>query len=122
MKSSELKQIIREEIQKSLKENLGNYMFFQNLKTIKQKVDELLELDENMVDSILVDGHDWAEDHIATSKDDIDEVHSFLTTKKTPMNVDEKQFSPKQKKIAKMAPPENKITGADFAALRAKKK
>lgn len=122
MKSSELKQIIREEIQKSLKENLGNYMFFQNLKTIKQKVDELLELDENMVDSILADGHDWAEDHIATSKDDIDEVHSFLTTKKTPMNVDEKQLSPKQKKIAKMAPPENKITGADFAALRAKKK
>jgi hypothetical protein len=122
MKSSELKQIIREEIQKSLKENLGNYMFFQNLKTIKQMVDELLELDEQMVDSILASGHDWAEDHITTSKDDVEEVYNFLMAEKTPMSIGEKQLSSKQKKIAKMAPPENKITGADFATLRAKKK
>jgi hypothetical protein len=33
-----------------------------------------------------------------------------------------KKLSPKQKKIAKKAPPYNKITGADFKALRKKKK
>ena len=89
MKLSELKQLIREEI---LKENLGNYMFFQNLKSIKQMVDELLQLDEKMVDGILASGHDWAEDHIATSKDDVEEVHNFLMTKKAPMEIDEKKF------------------------------
>ena len=75
-----------------LKEDLGNYMFFQNLKTIKQMVDELLQLDEKMVDGVLASGHDWAEDHIATSKDDVEEVHNFLMTKKAPMEIDEKKF------------------------------
>lgn len=75
-----------------MNEELGRYMFFQNLKTIKQMVDELLELDEKMVDSILASGHDWAEDHIATSKDDVEEVHNFFMTKKAPMEIEEKKF------------------------------
>lgn len=33
-----------------------------------------------------------------------------------------KKLSPKQKKIAKAAKPYNKITGADFKALKRKKK
>jgi|688.fasta_scaffold839918_2 hypothetical protein len=70
MKQSQLHQLIKEE--------LNRYMFFQNLKSIKMMVDEMLELDENSIDSILADGHDWADDHIATSKDDIEEVHNFL--------------------------------------------
>ena len=114
MKQSELRQIIKEE--------LGRYMFFQNLKTIKQMVDELLELDEHMVDDILASGHDWAEDHIATSKDDVEEVHNFLMAKKVvgPVGMNEKELSDKQKKIAAAAPPEDEITGADFKALKKK--
>lgn len=53
-------------------------MFFGNLKTIKKYVDALLKLDPNQVQEILSDGHDWAADHIATSKDDIQEVGDFL--------------------------------------------
>jgi hypothetical protein len=34
--------------------------------------------------------------------------------------MDEKKLSQKQQKIASAAPPEDKITGADFAALRKK--
>ena len=56
----------------------GNYMFFGNLKTIKKYVDALLQLDPNQVQEILSDGHDWAADHVATSKDDIQEVGDFL--------------------------------------------
>jgi hypothetical protein len=76
----------------NLKEDLSNYMFFQNLKSIKQMVDELLKLDEKMVDGILASGHDWANDHIATSKDDVEEVHNFLMSKKVvgPVGMDEK--------------------------------
>lgn len=55
-----------------------NYMFFGNLKTIKRLVDSLLEMDEAQVDKILSNGHAWADDHIATSKDDIEEVFNFL--------------------------------------------
>ena len=55
-----------------------NYMFFGNLKTIKRLVDILLEMDESQVDEILSNGHAWAADHIATSKDDVEEVLNFL--------------------------------------------
>jgi hypothetical protein len=81
MKRSELKQLVKEE--------LNNYMFFQNLKTIKRTVDELLKMDANMVNMVLNDMHDWANDHIATSKDDIEEVYNFLINYKN-SNLNEK--------------------------------
>ena len=56
----------------------GNYMFFGNLKLIKKYVDAILEMDANQVQEILSNGHDWAADHIATSKDDVQEVGDFL--------------------------------------------
>jgi hypothetical protein len=62
--------------------NTENYMFFENLKTIKQSIEELMTLDPIMVDQILQDGHDWAEDHIATAKESIDQVTHFFMNKK----------------------------------------
>jgi hypothetical protein len=64
----------------SLNENseTSNYMFFGNLKTIKRLVDSMLEMDKAKVDAMLSDGHNWAVDHIATSKDDVEEVFNFL--------------------------------------------
>ena len=56
----------------------GNYMFFGNLKTIKKYVDAMLAMDVDQVQEILSNGHDWAADHIATSKDDVQEVGDFL--------------------------------------------
>ena len=123
MKKLELRQLIREEVKKALKEDGEHYMFFENLKIIKKAVDEMLNLDKQMVDDILSDRHDWAEDHIATSKDDVEEVYNFLIHKKTPTGLEEKkQLSSKQKKIAAAAPPEDEITGADFTALQVNKK
>jgi hypothetical protein len=55
-----------------------NYMFFGNLETIKRNIEELLSLDQERVDSILKNGHEWAVDHIASSMDDIQEVYNFL--------------------------------------------
>ena len=57
---------------------MDNYMFFQNLHTLKRAIDELLELDPHQVDQILSDGHGWALDHVATSVDDVEEVYHFL--------------------------------------------
>jgi len=58
--------------------NLENYMFFGNLKTIKDRVEEILLMDSSIVDGILKDGHNWAVDHVTTSKDDVEEVSNFL--------------------------------------------
>ena len=58
-------------------EDLKNYMFFQNLKTIKKCVDRMLALDMEEADQLMND-HDWASDHISTSKDDVEEVCNFL--------------------------------------------
>lgn len=58
--------------------NSENYMFFQNLKTIKKMVDAMLQMDPAQVDQMLSNGHGWAVDHIATSKDDVEEVGGFL--------------------------------------------
>lgn len=106
-----------EKLKKSISENKDNYMFFQNLKTIRDAVDEMLALDPSMVDMILSDGHDWANDHIATSKDDVEEVKNFLMTKK----VVAEKLKGGQKKLD-VAEPKGKITAADFEALRAMKK
>lgn len=55
-----------------------HYMFFSNLKVIKEKAEAMLAMDPAQVDAMLSDGHDWASDHIATSKDDVEEVYNWL--------------------------------------------
>lgn len=60
---------------------ITNYMFFNNLHTIKEKIDKMLSMDKHLVDKMISDGHDWANDHIATSKDDIEEVYNWLHSK-----------------------------------------
>jgi hypothetical protein len=60
-------------------DEMQNYMFFQNLNTIKNAIEELMKLDPTKVDAILTDGHGWALDHIATSVDDVEEVYHFLS-------------------------------------------
>ena len=81
MKSSVLRNLIREEVRKILKESHDeheNYMFFQNLHTIKRMVEKMMDMDPAQVDQLLSSGHGWAVDHIATSTDDITEVAQWL--------------------------------------------
>jgi len=71
------------DIQKLIKKVLyeqenERYMFFSNLEQIKRQCDLLLEMDENKVKETLENGHDWAQDHIATAKESIDQVFDFL--------------------------------------------
>jgi hypothetical protein len=55
-----------------------NYMFFSNLEQMKRQCELLLELDPHTVDEILSNGHDWADDHISTAKENIDQVFDFM--------------------------------------------
>jgi hypothetical protein len=77
-----MKNLITQKLHEMVEEGRGefqNYMFFNNLKTIKDAIDEILQMDANAVDQLLSDGHNWATDHLATSADDIDEVYHFLS-------------------------------------------
>lgn len=74
-----------EKEEKSAPEDGGeikHYMFFSNLKSIKEKVEAMLAMDPREVDAMLDDGHDWASDHIATSKDDVEEVCNWIMGEK----------------------------------------
>lgn len=57
---------------------MQNYMFFQNIQNIHHMTGKILEIDPHEVDALLSQGHGWAVDHIATSKDDIEEVKGWL--------------------------------------------
>ena len=54
-------------------------MFFNNLNTIKRLVDEMLDMDESMIDSLLSE-HDWASDHISVANENIEHVFNFLSS------------------------------------------
>ncbi len=54
------------------------YMFFSNLEQMKAQTEKLLGLDENKLSEILESGHDWAQDHIATAKESMDQVFDFI--------------------------------------------
>ena len=69
-------------VKKILKEQKNErYMFFSNLQQIRRQMDILLDMNPQMIGDVLEDGHDWAQDHIATAKESIDQVFDFLMTK-----------------------------------------
>jgi len=73
-----LNQIIRKVIRETHEEKSQRYMFFSNLEQMKRQCEILLDMDQDMVESILDNGHDWAQDHISESKNNMDQVFDFL--------------------------------------------
>ena len=57
---------------------MKRYMFFSNLEQIRRQADLLLDLDHSQIEDILEKGHDWADDHITVSKENLDQVFDFL--------------------------------------------
>lgn len=54
------------------------YMFFSNLEQMERQCGLLLNLNHDEIQSILDNGHDWAQDHIAEAKNNLDQVFDFL--------------------------------------------
>lgn len=52
-------------------------MFLANLDSMARHIEELRQITPEQLDGILQE-HAWAEDHIATSKDDLQEVTEFM--------------------------------------------
>ena len=97
---------IDSKIKKILKEQSDRYMFFSNLEQMRRQCDLLLDLERDMVDSILDNGHDWAQDHIAEAKNNVDQVFDFLMNEtkrdgmELSMNVDDEDMMMEGRKKA----------------------
>jgi hypothetical protein len=66
-------------VNKVLKEQEeANYMLFSNLEQIKRQCEMMLEMDPQMIDQLINNGHDWADDHITEAKVNIDQVFDFF--------------------------------------------
>ena len=70
--------IIKRIIRETHGDKSSRYMFFSNLEQMRRQCDLLLDLDQKMVEGILENGHDWAQDHIAEAKNNMDQVFDFL--------------------------------------------
>jgi hypothetical protein len=89
----DLMRIVRKTINEESKGE--NYMFFSNLKQMRRQLDIMInEFDSNMVNDVLNNGHDWADDHITEAKVNIDQVFDFFMNKlKDEDGVDYKDYS-----------------------------
>ena len=73
-----IKKLIKKHLNTLNEERTENYMFFSNLEQIRRKCDILLNLDKNVIEDILQNGHDWADDHVSVAKENMDQVLDFL--------------------------------------------
>jgi len=78
LNESMIQDLVRKVLQEQKSER---YMFFSNLEQMKRQCEMLLDLDKSQIESILDDGHDWAQDHISESKNSMDQVFDFLMNK-----------------------------------------
>jgi hypothetical protein len=97
-------------------EEQANYMFFSNLKQIARQCKMLLEMDPEMIDQILLDGHDWADDHVTEAKVNMDQVFDFIMNEKRKMGqyVDYEEMTEGRKKTG------TKLCARGLAAAKGK--
>ena len=95
-----LRQIIEKNLNTLKEDNprSGNYMFFSNLKQIHRQCEILLNMDHDMIDDTLINGHDWADDHVTVAKENMDQVLDFFMNMKDDSEGDINEAKKKKKK------------------------
>ena len=78
LSESDLKDLVVRVLKEGGDQDSQRYMFFSNLEQMKRQCEMLLEIDQQQIESILSNGHDWAQDHIAEAKNNMDQVFDFL--------------------------------------------
>jgi hypothetical protein len=78
MTESDLIRLVKKVIKEEGEPNTQRYMFFSNLEQMKRQCEILLEMDQEEIESILDNGHDWAQDHISEAKNNMDQVFDFI--------------------------------------------
>ena len=99
LSESQLTDLIKRAMNEAKHRN-ENYMTFSNLQQMKRQIDMLMELDEDVIDEIIQNGHDWADDHISVAKENLDQVFDFMMneTKKSNEYIDYEDITEGRKK------------------------
>lgn len=115
LNESDITRLVNKVLTESHQEH-ENYMFFSNLKQIMRQCKMLLEIDPQMIDEILQNGHDWADDHVTEAKTNMDQVFDFLMNEKSKLEqyVDYEDLSEGRKKTG------TKLCARGKAAAKAK--
>jgi inorganic triphosphatase YgiF len=117
-----LDNLIRKVLREENEYRSGRYMFFQNLQQMRRQCDLLLDLDPEMVEGILDEGHDWAQDHVAEAKNNMDQVFDFLMNEskkegmELSMNIDDKDMMFEGRKKKSRRKSRRKKTGTKLCA------
>ena len=77
----DIQRLVNKVLEESHQEH-ENYMFFSNLRQIKRQCEMLLGMDPKMLDEIIQNGHDWADDHVTEAKTNMDQVFDFFMNEK----------------------------------------
>ncbi len=77
----QLESLVSKIVKEEGEERSSRYMFFSNLEQIHRQAAMLLEMDENTLEQILDNGHDWAQDHVSEAKNNMDQVFDFIMNK-----------------------------------------
>jgi hypothetical protein len=81
LNESQLESLVSKIVKEEGEERSSRYMFFSNLEQIHRQSKTLLGMDENQLEQILDNGHDWAQDHVAEAKNNMDQVFDFIMNK-----------------------------------------
>ena len=81
LSETDLEKLIQKILKEEGEERSSRYMFFSNLEQIHRQAAMLMEMDEEMLEQILENGHDWAQDHVAEAKNNMDQVFDFIMNK-----------------------------------------
>lgn len=113
LKESDLLRLINQKL--SEQRSTENYMFFGNLEQMKRQIDDLMSVDPQYIDQLLQNGHDWADDHISKSKENLDHVYEFFMNElssEDSLSESNEMIEAKKKK--------NKLCARGVAAAKAK--
>jgi hypothetical protein len=88
---SQLRKMVSDVVKEQKSEE--NYMFFSNLDQIERQCKMLREMDPKVIDNLLSNGHDWADDHMTEAKSLMDQVFDFIMNEVKGHKVDSETVS-----------------------------
>ena len=109
-----LKKLIRKSLLEADEMKNSRYMFFSNLEQMKRQCELLLDMNEDEIEQILDNGHDWAQDHIAEAKNNMDQVFDFIMNQTKEEDMDNEVMMEGRKKSG------TKLCARGKAAAKAK--
>ena len=81
LNESQLESLVSKIVKEEGEERSSRYTFFSNLEQIHRQSKMLLDMDEEKLEQILDNGHDWAQDHVSEAKNNMDQVFDFIMNK-----------------------------------------